>query len=286
MLIIAFVAYGRFAVDQSVSNEASDETSQSEVQTSIPLARVASVPLNTETDLKPVEIDISQELQTLIDGFAEEHDASISINIQALDESFSASHNPELQQNAASLYKTLAAYKVLQLVDDDQLSMQTKTSTGRTIEDCIELAITVSDNPCGMVLQSLARSTETDEEALDWGYDQTTLSGYFPQTSALDQHKLLSDIYLGQRLSDESQEFLLDQLANQQITNRTPEYEDTKLYLKTGNLGGAVHSAALVETPTVSYTISVLTSDWSESLLSKYSAISDIHESTHKAITQ
>ena len=286
LALVTIMASGRFLVDQALTFEASN---QSSAVSTVPNPSPLEVPtvVSKESLLQTVEVSRSQQVQEVIDGFIAEHsDGDIAVSVQALDGSFSAGHKQQQAYNSASLYKTLAAYKVLQMVDANELSLSQQTSTEKTIEECIEAAITVSDNPCGIVLQSLAGGSSTDQATLTWGYNETTLSGYYPQTSAYDQNQLFADIYNGNRLSADSRTLLLSYLADQKITNRTPEYGDATLYLKTGDLSSVIHSAGLVESSDLSYTIAVLTDDWDVDLHSKYSAISEIHVQIHEAIKQ
>lgn len=284
LMLVSIVA-GRFAIDQTLTFEASNE-SPNIVELPLPVARetVATKAFDTA---EQIEIDLSSEIQSIIDDFAAMYpDASFGIIVESVDESFSASLNQDQQFDSASLYKTLAAYKVLQLVDEGELKLDQMINSNDSLGMCIEKAIIVSDNPCGIALQKLANPTATDLAALSWGYGQTTLSGFYPQTSAQDQHRLFSDIYNGFRLTAESQDLLLSHLSNQKILNRTPAYSDAKLYLKTGDLDNVVNSSALIESSSSIYTISVLTDNWDIGYLSKYSAIEDIHRSIHEVITQ
>ena len=68
--------------------------------------------------------------------------------------------------------------------------------------------------------------------------------------------------------------------------DRMPAYEGATVYSKTGDLEGVVHSTAIIELSESVYTISILTDNWSDGILSKYSAIEDIHGEVYKVITQ
>lgn len=286
VFLLATLVTGRFAVGIITSNEASSGPERNNTASQLPSEREATVELENQTILESVQVDISEELQKLVNDFNDKNDGYQAVYIRALDDSFEAAIDANHQMDSASLYKTLAAYKVLQRIDAGELSMQSRTSAGASLERCLELAIVISDNPCGIALQSLANPYDTDQQARAWGYTNTTLSGYYPQTSAYDQYQLFRDIYNGKRLSSDSHELLLTHLANQEITDRTPTYLEDTLYLKTGDLGGVVHSSALVETSTTVYTISVLTDEWPADLNAKYAAISDLHGEVHRVVTQ
>lgn len=283
---IALLFVGRFVVAQIVQPAVGGiETPLSASGSGQIQPLESNVSLAPEQTVEPLESNLSKELSAKLESVRQDHpDATISVVISAMDDSFEAKLIPQQQFISASLYKTLAAYKVLQLVDAEQLSLDRIIVDGHSLRECIELAITVSDNPCGIALQSLASPYETDQQALDWGYAQTSLSGYLPTTSAQDQHYLLKDIYQGRRLSEDSQTLLLSSLAAQQITNRTPSYDDATLYLKTGDLEGAIHSSAIVETDNVTYTVSVLTDNWNDSDSNRYSVIEGIYKSVHSII--
>ncbi len=286
VLLVLGVVGGRFAVGLLVSEEANQDTGQSAAPNSSQIApRSGSDELTLEQPLDIVAVDVSKELTRIAEEFQEETGASVAISVQSLNGAFSAQVNESEKFAAASLYKTLAAYVVLQRVDRDELALDMKTDTSDTIGECIVQAITVSDNPCGVALQSLAQPYSADNLMRGWGYEQTTLSGYYPETSAQDQAQLLEDIFRGERLSDSSREFLLQQLANQKITNRLPDLEGVDVYAKTGDIDGSVHSVALINGGGATYTAVILTDKWSASILSKYSAIADIHSAMHEVIT-
>lgn len=285
LLALAGMVGARFMIDQSLTSEASNQSSSVvKLENPEPIS-----PQHTEIiqPLTVVKLDIGAELQIVIDEFVNENpDANIAISVRALGGEFSAGVKQNEEFNAASLYKTLAAYKILQMVDAGTLSLSQLTSAGHDINTCLEKAITISDNPCGIALQELADAKSTDQAALTWGYSNSTLSGYYPRTSAEDQNQLFEDIYSGKRLGDDSKQLLLGYLAGQKILNRTPEYKDAKLYLKTGDLDNTINSSALIEMPSGSYTISVLTDDWDIPYFRKYSAIEDIHVRIHEVISK
>ena len=284
MVLLVSALGGRFVLNQIFTSEASAEVPE--------VAEVAQPQQRAQNETQPIDelevipVSTEDDIQEVINAQAAAIPGDVSIVVAAIDGSFRSEVNPGEQYNAASLYKTLAAYKVLQRVDAGQLSLDQQTSAGTSVERCIELAITVSDNPCGIVLQKLAQPFVTDGEAASWGYTQTTLSGIYPQTSARDQDSLLRDIYTGNRLSESSKNLLLQHLSNQEIMDRMPAYEGATVYSKTGDLEGVVHSTAIIELSESVYTISILTDNWSDGILSKYSAIEDIHGEVYKVITQ
>lgn len=230
----------------------------------------------------------SSKLKKLLNEFALAHpDAKLGISITSERADFSASLNPNQVFKSASLYKTVAAYRVLQMIQNGLYSLE-DTATGRfSIADCIELAITVSDNTCGVALQSLSSPTLADTAIKGWGYKNTTLSGYYPETSAKDQNLLFSDIYSGDRLDPQMQDFLLLQLKNQRIVNRMPTLKNATIYHKTGDIASVVNSSALIRTKKgTAYTVSILSDEWNENLTTKYSDIATLHKSIHALVLE
>jgi hypothetical protein len=73
-------------------------------------------------------------------------------------------------------------------------------------------------------------------------------------------------------------------LANQKVLNRTPQYNDARTYIKTGDLDGIVHSSTLVELDYKSYTIAILTDEWNQTTNDKYNALKKIHEEVHNIV--
>lgn len=229
---------------------------------------------NLRSNKSILEDDIKSAIS---DAFKDHKAANVSIAIEGINEDYSSYYNAAQTYNAASLYKTLAAYRVLQRVDNNEINLSQVAIDSLTVQECIDLAITVSDNPCGIALQSLAQASHTDKLVKSWGLTNTTLSGYFPQTSALDQIKLYRMIYAGDGLSAESQKLLLDNLKNQQINNRTPKIQSAQFIHKTGDLDSTVNNSGIVITRSGQiYAFSILTDKWEMTIPEKYQLIADL----------
>ena len=286
MSLIATLLGGRFFVNLITTSEASnaptsiasDQVSASDRQ--LPNYRPAEP---AEYIGNPVE----ELLQAEIDSFALKNpNARVGISIQSLVETdpFKAQINADQQFSTASLYKTLAAYHVLRRVDNGELSLKQNAEGEHDLEACIRRAISKSDNPCGVVLQRLARPQIADADQIEFGYTRTTLAGVYPHTTANDQNLLLSDIYTGNRLSKESHELLLSALENQTILDRTPNYDNATLYLKTGDIKNVVNSSAIIEGDKRVYSINLLTDDWDILYTDKYQQIDALHRSIHEIL--
>ncbi len=283
--LIALLPLARLYVSQITAKPAS--SSEGKVFASQTPALQEPIRTSEISKAELITPKLSTRLQQLVDEFVNRYpDASFGISIKALDGSFEASKFPQQTFLSASLYKTLASYKILQQVDANELKLSQFVDGSSTLQRCMELAIEISDNHCGVILQSIAGGTETDKQALDWGYAQTTLSGVYPTTSAQDQTSLFSDIFKGNRLTKKNQKILLNMLKNQQINNRTPSYNNATIYHKTGDVFGIVNSSAIVESENTIYTISVLSDNWSLPLLKKYSELTNFHRQIDNAIRQ
>jgi beta-lactamase class A len=161
---------------------------------------------------------LATELSLVLNSF-DYSSKNLAVSVTSLDTKNTVNVNGDSQFRAASLYKTLAAYRVLQLIDGGQLSLDQRIShkgvpKNTTLYECIEKAITVSDNPCGAALQKMSLPEELDSLVADWGLTNTTTSGVYPKTTSSDQVLLYSDIYEGKRLSTKSHKLLLSFLLN------------------------------------------------------------------------
>lgn len=280
--LVAVLLIARFSVSLIVPAEANN----------IPQANATSLPqplpqpqYRLQTPLSPFTPPLEDQLAEVLNSWVETvGEARLGIQISALDGSYGAAYNSYEVFKAASLYKTLAAYGALQRVDKGELSLTMQIEEAFSLQDCIDRAITLSDNPCGAALQRWANPYILDTQLQERGFNETTISGIFPVTSARDQQRLFTEIYSEERLSAASQEILLEALRNQQVLNRTPDYANATAYVKTGDLDDIVNSTTLVASDEHAYVISVLSEDWDVSLWEKYTAIKQLHEEVHDVI--
>lgn len=249
----AMVAIALLASGSVVYNQSSPRDSTAHAERIV--AKATPVPAATP----------SVELQKLLDTFAAEHQGKFSVYVKDLRTGQVASIRADQKMTSASLYKLFVAQRTLAQIDlgQWQLGSAAGNGTGRTIDTCLSIMITYSDNGCGRALgEKLGWGTQDQALAVE-GYTDTTLASP-QQTSARDVASLLERLYSNQLLSARSTEQLTTLLKSQHINNRLPQGLPSGIVVahKTGDLDGYVHDAGIVYGPKTDYVVVVMSGPW------------------------
>jgi beta-lactamase class A len=158
---------------------------------------------------------------------------------------------------AASLYKLFVADELLRRMGAGQLDPKAPMQGGRTVAQCVEAMIVVSDNPCGVAGLDLIGRGRHDAVLRSQGYTRTDLDT--PQRTSAD------DVALFLRRAHEQRGAMWDLLARQQIRDRLPLGlpPGTKIAHKTGDRTYWGHDAGVITTPAGDVLVVVLTGPWS-----------------------
>lgn len=257
------------------------------IDTQVPVAQALAPISLREENMSAFKTQLNQVLA----DFTKAEPNKYGIVVQHLGSGVSVSSAPKDIFISASLYKPFAAVLALKLVDQGKLNLDAplRLADGRTVRECVEDSITVSDNPCGHALLSATGSKDSGVLAklrAD-GYLQTDLTGLYPVTSAQDVTLLFEHIYKGDLLSKNSNQLLLNALKNQQVNDRLPIglSNDAVVAHKTGDLEGAVHDAGIVySAQSGDYIITVLSGpdDSGRNLLGRYARFGELMNSVHE----
>ena len=207
----------------------------------------------------------SLALQQILDGFAVKNPGLFSIYVKNLKTGETATVAPDTQMTSASLYKLFVAQRTLAQVDlgQWQLSDGAGSGTGRTIDGCLNVMISVSDNGCGRALGTKLGWGKQNPALSVEGYHDTDLAS--PQkTSARDVAALFEKLYRGTLLSARSSDEFMSLLTSQRVNNRLPQGlpAGTVFAHKTGDLDGYVHDAGIVYGPKSDYLVVVMSGAW------------------------
>jgi beta-lactamase class A len=160
------------------------------------------------------------------------------------------------------------------LIDKGELNLEQSisTSTGsRSIDDCLDIMITVSDNACGEALGILVGWDTIDELSQQAGFSSTKLNNYVRGvmvtdnvTSPHDAALLLEKLYRGELLSEESTaqfiQYLKDDEINQFLPSGLPA--GTVIAHKIGYLYGYVHDAGIIYGKDRDVVVVLMTGEW------------------------
>ena len=254
-LVASTVMVGVLATPSTSTARAAERTAPSSVPAGTPVAAaVAVAPTPQKTDL-----------QQLLNTFAAANTGKFDIVVKDMTTGETASVNPDRPIASASLYKLFVAQRIYQQIDLGQLTYGKAAGgdTGRTIDECLTVMITVSDNDCGRALGTILGWGSQDQALAIEGYKQTTLADS-QQTSAADVATLFTRLYSGTLVSGSSTEKFLGLLKDQRVNNRLPVGlpAGTVIAHKTGDLDGVVHDAGIVYGPKTNYLVVATSGPW------------------------
>lgn len=224
---------------------------------------------STGAPAKPVVPDNQLRLQALVETFAAANGPQYTIYVKDLKTGATALVNADKSVRSASFYKMFVAQRIYQKIDEGAYSYSQKagSTSGRTIESCLNVMISVSDNPCGHDLGNKLGWSKQDTALKDSGYIGTTLgsSTNKPQmTSAKDMGLLFENLYRGTLMSPNSTEKFLAQLKNQRVNDRLPKGlpNGTAFAHKTGDLYGFTHDGGIVYGKKTDFVVIVMSGEW------------------------
>lgn len=214
-------------------------------------------------------------LQAVVQSQIQKYPDQIGLVVVYPKENLRAQHNAFKPFVAASLYKLFVAYEVYRLSDQQQLSLQETlraVAPGKTINECLKLMLTVSDNDCGKALGLRVGWAALDKQLYEGGYTATKLNNYDSRgevdgdkfTSANDVAKLLTRLYSKELLSVASTDAFIGILKEQKVRDRLPRGlpSGTVIGSKNGELYGYMHDAGIVYGSDAEYVIVMLSGSW------------------------
>lgn len=175
-----------------------------------------------------------------------------------------------LRTEPASTIKLFYAWLALRQVDRGVLTMSTVLPSGFTLQTCLKLMISVSDNYCSIDIREKLGNRWVNQQLAAAGYPDTYLQlnssgGYVgKRTSTADLNRLLYRIETGNALGTTTNTFLHSLLLAQIWRSRiasgvdvaaTVESKSGQLKIDTGMVEADV---AIVRGPTTTYVLSVI----------------------------
>lgn len=202
--------------------------------------------------------------QSVVDSWAGSVGGNKSVVVYDLDrDEISAEYNAHEDYNTASLYKLFVVYEGYRRVFNGTWSGEAFAgSTGRTILECLDLAIRESNSPCAEALWNMIGHTELDNIVRsDFLITDSNISNLI--SNASDIAKMLKNFYKHKEIADETLVAkMMDSFLNQPITTYNwrqgfpSGFSRARVYNKVGwdyNPNGGYwniyHDAAIVEFP-------------------------------------
>ncbi len=234
------------------------ETETTEVEADSSASEIADK--NTENEAKmPAKIDF----QDVTDSWAAEAGGKKSVVIYDLDRDETVGeYNADATYNTASLYKLFVVYEGYRRIENGAWQRTDPAGrTGKTILQCLDLAIRESNSPCAETLWGLIGHAALDEIiAQDFGIVNSNISALL--STPTDIAKMMQIFYEHDEIKDtELVATMKDSFLNQPVT--TDDWRkglpsgfpaDVKVYNKVGwdwngKSWNVYHDAAIVEFP-------------------------------------
>jgi len=231
--------------------------------------RLTTLIENEATANEPTRLEsLEAQLQHIIDIVP----ADMTIIVSDQDTGETISLNNDRNYVAASLYKLFVAYYAYDQIDQGNITLSTALSNDQTLNSCLDIMITVSDNECGVLLGELFGWTNIDSMILANGFSGTTLNtrntGGDIMTTPNDIQSFFDRLYTGELMPSEHNDHLMNLLLNQEINNRLPPIlpEGLAVAHKTGDVYNYIHDAGLMLTDDGDYSFVIMSGDWPDEM--------------------
>lgn len=258
--IAAAITFNTVMADRQAAEIAKQE------QAKIAAEEVAAAAILAESNVKLAEI---------VDNLSESYGTKVGAVVIDLSNGATATANAGQQFVSASIYKLFVAYGIYKEIDTGSISLDdiiNSNGTYRTVEACLNLMITISDNECGYSLGKLYGWSNLDSLIASNKYSGTVLDNYDSDgnlttdkhTTASDVALLLQRLYNGELLSEDSTNSFLTLLKANELNDWLPSGlpDGTIIAHKTGALYGYVHDAGIIYGTNKDTIVLLLTGEW------------------------
>lgn len=217
---------------------------------------------------KPGQVNSLEKTLPVLRDYVNEAPVTVGVMLVDLQTGDFVGENDAVVFESASMYKLFVAYETYRRIDLGIHSMSDTIPTeagNQTIEHCLEITITVSDNPCGRALRELVRANVEPLPSLaQAGFVGTSLVNDYPTTSASDIALLFEKLHKGTDLKPDSNQDFLDNLSAQTVNDRIPAGLPAGLQIahKTGDLEGYSHDGGIIYSPKGDYILVIMSGPW------------------------
>lgn len=220
-------------------------------------------------------------MQTLLNDLIAQK-PNMAITVRAMDGTgISASANGNKAYNPASTYKLPLAYEILKRFSNGTLS-PAEPVNGTSAEQCLNIAIVRSDNPCAIALGEKISWQALQDSARSIGMSGTQLNsrGGFVSTTN-DQALLLTKLVSGELLPPAQANQLISLMKQQVYRQGVPKgAAGSEVADKPGFIGSLIHDSAIVYGPRGPYVVVIYSSQ------SSWKDVSDAAARIHDLMKQ
>ena len=174
-----------------------------------------------------------------------------------------AEFNPDKQYVTASTFKLWVYYAVQDRIQKGQVSYQTVTDMGWTVEACLQEMIVRSTNPCAASLMNLVGWQESQNLVAAAGFSSTNINNFAggDKTSTIrDETNFMMRLYYGTLMGPEANDRLLGYLKRQIWRTGIPVGvpRGTVVANKVGLYNGWVHDVGIIYGPKSTFIIGIM----------------------------
>ncbi len=204
------------------------------------------------------------KLTPKIDKWAEENISDLpgqwSVKINFLENDFSWQRYSTRKMKAASLIKLPVVAGVYKTIEDGENQLEEELG-GSTFGELAERALSHSDNQAWELLQKEIGSAKINSLMLEWGMKNTSLEDQ--TTTAEDISLFLTKLYLGELISDEYSERMLNHMTNTIYEGEIPAGvpEGIRVAHKVGYLDDVVSDAGIIYLPNNPYILVIMSEE-------------------------
>lgn len=204
-------------------------------------------------------------LQALLNHLSSSY-GDFSISVRDLSgRGWSANVNGGKTYHPASTYKIFTAYSLLKRFESGEIKPSDEATGGKNMEQCLNVMIVRSDNPCPEWLGENRlkwRTQHDDARTLGLSGGTNLLTTSFTST-ANDQTLFLEKLQNGNILKPENRDQLLNLMRQQIYRAGIPSGTGAPVADKVGFLNGLLHDSGLVYNPRGTYALSIYSNNGS-----------------------
>lgn len=226
----------------------------------------------TSTD-KPTtnpKVNTDEKLASIIANYADTHPGTYSVSITELNNNQThTAYNADIPTITASTYKTYVAYSTIKQIETGNLTWDTSTLLGPTVDFCFTIMLTESNNECAETLLEQVTFQQVQSDATDIGATDTHFEPYNIHSTADNLTLLLTKLATGKLPISETNKTKWIETMTQNIYRQgIPEginlaYPDQTVTVadKVGFQDNLLHDTAIIYSPKGSYVLTILTTD-------------------------
>lgn len=203
-------------------------------------------------------------LQAVVDDWRADHPGNNAIIVRELgDKHRYAEVNPDKVFVPASTFKIWVFYVIAQKLTAGEITYQTRTDMGWTVQACLEEMIVRSTNPCAISFMNMVGWQTTEDMVHAAGFKDTYMNnhgGGDKTTTIRDETNFFLRLYHGTLLAQEPTERLLGYMKRQIHRKGIPSGVPSGVAVanKVGRYNGWLHDIAIVYGPKSHYILGAM----------------------------